>query len=110
MYCMFCRKNQIFVYSLQELKRISPRLRHSVSCYRIDLYFLDYKLAIKIYENGHSDRNFQYKIKSQRAIEQELGFEFIRNDPDKEVLDVFEAINGIFRLNETIVQSIDTIK
>ena len=25
--------------------------------YKIDLYFHYYKLAIKIYENGHSDRN-----------------------------------------------------
>ena len=29
----------------------------SVSSYRIDLYFHDYKLAIEIDENGHSDRN-----------------------------------------------------
>ena len=29
----------------------------SVLSYRIDLYFHDYKLAIEIDENGHSDRN-----------------------------------------------------
>ena len=35
-----------------------------VLSYRIDLYFHDYKLAIEIGENGHSDRNIDYKIKS----------------------------------------------
>ena len=40
--------------------------------YRIDLYFHDYKLAIEIDENGHSDRNIDYTIKRQKAIEQEL--------------------------------------
>ena len=35
-----------------------------VLSYRIDLYFHDYKLAIEIGENGHSDRNIDFKIKS----------------------------------------------
>ena len=29
--------------------------------YRIDLYFHDYKLAIEIDEDGHSDRNIDYE-------------------------------------------------
>ena len=35
--------------------------------YRIDLYFHDYKLAINIEENGHSDRNIDYEIKNNRT-------------------------------------------
>ena len=35
--------------------------------YRIDLYFHDYKLPIKIDENGQSDRNIGYEIKYQRT-------------------------------------------
>ena len=34
--------------------------------YRIPLYFHDYKLAIEIDENGHSDRNTAYEIKRQK--------------------------------------------
>ena len=34
--------------------------------YRIHLYFHDYKLAIEIDENGHSDRNTDYEIKRQK--------------------------------------------
>ena len=35
--------------------------------------------------------------KKQKAIEQELGCEFIRIDPDKKDFDTFKAINEIFR-------------
>ena len=35
----------------------------NVLSYRIDLYFHDYKLAIEIDENGHSNRSIDYKIK-----------------------------------------------
>ena len=38
----------------------------------MDLYFHDYKLAIEINENGHSERNIDYEIKRQKPIEQEL--------------------------------------
>ena len=65
--------------------------------YRIDIHFHDFKLAIKIDENGHRNRNIDYEIKRQKAIEQELGCEFIRIDPGKEGLDIFKAINKIFR-------------
>ena len=66
--------------------------QYNVLGYRIDLYFHDYKLAI-IDENGHSDRNIDYKIKRQKAIGQEESFKFIRIDPDKEDVNIFRAIN-----------------
>ena len=46
------------------------QIQHSVLSYRIDLYFPDYKLAIKIDENGQNNRNIDYKIKRQQAIKQ----------------------------------------
>ena len=68
--------------------------KHNIVCQvRIDLYFHDYKRAIKIDENGHSDGNIDYEIKRQKAIEHELGCEFIRIDPNKENFNIFEAIN-----------------
>ena len=39
------------------------QIQYNVFGYRIDLYFHDYKLAIKIDENGHSNRNTDYEIK-----------------------------------------------
>ena len=65
--------------------------------YRIDLYFHDYKLAREAGENGYSDRNIVYEINRQKAIEQELGRDFIRIDPDKEDVDVFKVTNEIFK-------------
>ena len=41
----------------------------SVLGYRIDLYFYDYKLAIEVDELGLSDRNVDYEIENQKAIE-----------------------------------------
>ena len=61
------------------------------------MYFHDYKLAVEIDENGHSDRNIDRKIKRQRVIEQELGCKFIRIDPDEEDFDISRAINEVFR-------------
>ena len=60
----------------------------------VDLCFHDYKLAIEIDENGHSDRNIYYK-KRQKAIEQELGCKLIKLDPDKEDFDIFETLLNI---------------
>ena len=50
--------------------------------YRVDLYFHDYKLAIEVDKFGHSDRNIDYEIKRQNAIEKELGCIFNRINPD----------------------------
>ena len=55
----------------------------NVLSHRIDLYFHDYKLAIKIDENWRNYRNIDYEIKRQKAIEQELGCNVTRIDPDK---------------------------
>ena len=71
--------------------------QYSVSGYKIDLYFHYFKLAIEIDENNHSDRNINYKIKRQKAIEQKLGYKFIRIDPDKEDFHIFKAIKGMIR-------------
>ena len=60
------------------------------------MYFCDYKLAIKIDQNRHSDRNIEYKLQRQKAIEQELGFKFVRIEPDKENFDMFRTTNEIF--------------
>ena len=37
------------------------------------------------------------KPKKTKAAQQELGWEFIRIDPDKKAFDIFKVINEIFR-------------
>ena len=56
--------------------------QYNVLSYRNDLYFHDYKLAIEIDKNGHSNSSSGYEIKRQKVIDQELGCKFIRIDPD----------------------------
>ena len=65
--------------------------------YRTDLYFHDQKLAIELDENGHNKINIDYKIKRQKAIEQEIGCKFIRINPDKEEFDIIKNVNEILR-------------
>ena len=60
--------------------------QYSVLGYRIDIYFYDYKLAIEVDEKGQKERNIGHEIKRQKAIEKELGFEFIRINPDEKKL------------------------
>ena len=71
--------------------------QYSVLGYKIDLYFHEYKLAIEVDELGHNDRNIDYEIQRQKAIEKELGCVFIRINPDEENFNIFKAINEIYR-------------
>ena len=67
-----------------------------VLSYKIDLYFYNCQLAIEIDKNVLSNRNIDYEIKRQKAIEQELGCKFVRIDQEKEDLDIFRVISQIF--------------
>ena len=40
--------------------------QYNILSYRINLYFHDYNLAIEIDENGQSNRNIDYEIKSKK--------------------------------------------
>ena len=53
------------------------------------MYFHDYRLAMETNENCHSDRNFDYEIKRQKSLKQELNCAFIRVDDQKDV-DIFD--------------------
>ena len=44
--------------------------QYNVLSYGIDLYFHDYQLPKEIDENVHSNKNIDYKIKREKAIEQ----------------------------------------
>ena len=46
--------------------------QYSVLGYRIDLYFHKHKLAIKVDELAHADRNLRNEIKRQKVPEKKL--------------------------------------
>ena len=70
---------------------------YTVIGYRIDLYFHEYKLAIEVDELGHNDRNIDYEIQRQQALERELNCVFIRINPDAVDFNIFKEINKIHR-------------
>ena len=48
---------------MSSFKGENMQTQHNVLNSRTDFYFHGYKLSIEIDENGHSDRNIDYKIK-----------------------------------------------
>ena len=69
----------------------------SILRYRIDLYFHKYKLAIKVDELGHADRNLSDEIERQKALEKELNCVSIRINPDEKNYNIHREINKIQR-------------
>ena len=65
--------------------------------YRIALYFHKYKLVIEVDELGHNDKNIDYEIQRQQALERELNCVFIRINPDAVDFNIFREINKIHR-------------
>ena len=58
--------------------------------YKIDVYFPKYKLAIEVHGQGHNNRDINYEVERQKAIEKELGCESIRINPAKENFNIVE--------------------
>ena len=70
----------------------------SVLGYRIDLYFHKHKLAIKVDELGHADRNLSNGIERQKLLEKELNCMYILElESDEENVNIFKEINKIHR-------------
>ena len=70
-------------------------LQRYVLSYRINLDFLEYKLAIEVNEKGHKDRDEHKEIERQKAIEEELDCKFIRINSDEKGFDVDVYISKI---------------
>ena len=71
--------------------------KYTVLNYRTDLYFHEYKLAIEVDELGHNDRNIDYEIQRQTALEKKLGCVFIRINPGVADFNICKEINKIHR-------------
>ena len=80
----------------------------SVLSYQIDFYFPEHKLATEVDEKQHDGRKIDCEIKSQKAIEKELGCEFIRINPDRKDYDGYVEIGKIY--NHVIKSTKDATK
>ena len=69
--------------------------QHFVLSYQIDLYFPKHKLAIKVDEKGHTDRDERKENEREEKIKKELGSKFIIINPDAKNYDIFVEIGKI---------------
>ena len=76
-------KEQTVINSIKDaFEGENLKTQYTVLGYRIDLYFHKYKLAVEVDGLGHNDRNIDYEIQRQKALERELNCVFIRINPD----------------------------
>ena len=91
-------KEQTLLESIKDPFEVEDmQTQYSVLGYKIDLYFHKNKLAIEVDELDHNDRNIEYEIQRQKAVEKEFGCVFIRINPDEENFNIFKAINRIIQ-------------
>ena len=98
LYDVINTKEQTIINSIKDtFEGENIQTQYSVLGYRIDLYFHEYKLAIEVDELGHNDRNIDYKIQRQKALERELNCVFIRINPDEKDFNIFKEISKIHK-------------
>ena len=91
-------KEQTVINSIKDaFEGENMQSQYTVLNYRIDLYFHKYKLAVEVDELNHNDRNIDYEIQRQQALERELSCVFIRINPDAIDFNIFKEINKIHR-------------
>ena len=100
------KKQSVSISLIDAFEGENMQFQYSVLGYRINLYFHDYKLRLKIDEKSHKDRNIDYEIKSQKSIEKELGCKIIRIIPDGENFNISKVKNKIFRHNKESIKKL----
>lgn len=81
---------------IKAFRGLNYKLQYKLDNYKIDLYFIDYKLAIECDENNHLNYNQEKEIERENYIKKQLNCTFIRFDPDDRNFDILEIINKIF--------------
>lgn len=80
----------------------SLKRQYKIHTYKVDLYFLDYKLVIECDEYGHTDRDPNYE-KTREEYITALGNKIIRFNPNIEKFDLSNVIKDInkviFKIN-----------
>ena len=80
-------KEQLVLKLIKDaFERENMQTEYSVLGYKIDLYFYDYKHAIEVDQKGH--KNINHEIERQKTIEKNLDCKLIRNNPDKENVNI----------------------
>ena len=95
---MINTKEQTVINSLKNAFEVeNMQTQYTDLNYRIDLYFHKYKIANEVDQLGHNERNIDYEIKMQQALEKELSCVFIRINPDAVDFNIFKEIKKMHR-------------
>jgi len=94
-----CVENQTIGFIENSYKNIfNMKRQFSIDKYKVDLYFMDYKLVIECDENNHNDRDPEKeKVREDYIIS--LGNKFIRYNPNT---DNFDLSNVLREINEIL--------
>ena len=99
--------NKLFETFLRE--KIS--LQHPVLGYKIDAYFVKYKLAVEIDEHNPEQRDNEKELMRENAIKQKLSCKFIRINPDDEKFNINIETGCIFEhIKDTKDKEISELK
>jgi len=85
---------------MKVFKKEKMELQYTVFNYRIDLYFIDYKIAVECDENGHKNRDEEYEKTRQYEITNELKCNWVRYNPDSKDFDILDVISDIYELTK----------
>ena len=109
---LFLTKEQSIINKLLEtFSREEISLQHFVLGYKIDAYFVKYKLAVEIDEHNHEQRDNEKELMRENAIKQKLGSKFIRINPDDDKFNINIEIGRIFeRIKEIKNKEISELK
>ena len=84
-------KEQAVINSIEDaFEEEDIQTQYTFLGFRIDLYFHKYKLVLEVDEIGHHDRNINFEIQTQKALEKELKCVFIRINPDATDFNIFQ--------------------
>lgn len=65
--------------------------------YRVDMYFVEYKLVIECDENNHVDRNTTDELERQTYIITQ-GNQIVRFNPNAQNFDLSNVLNAIYKV------------
>ena len=101
-----CIENQTIGFIENSYKNIlNTKRQHYIGKYRVDLYFIDYKIVIECDENNHNDRDPE-KEKSREDYIISFGNKIVRYNPNDIT---FDLSNILREINSLIFSSNDNI-
>ena len=90
------KEQSVLTKIIKALEREKILLQHSVLSYKIDLYFVEHKLAIEVDEKGHRDGDRYEDIEREKTTEKDVGCKLIGINLDEKDFDVYVVIGKIY--------------